>query len=132
MSVVSIQICSWFLVNKRSSAGNNRTVEIDYTKKIMPFVHINSLLMTKPWNFDIIFLCNSESYDQQVFLGNKYWVGRKFLFTLGNFSTRKITLVLTGWTPSFLNKGDFSFVLILNFVQFLVLFFDFWKVFNLA
>ena len=55
----------------------------------MPFVDTNSHLTTKPSNFDIKCHSNSESYDQNGFIGTKFKGGQNFLFTVGGFSNKR-------------------------------------------
>ena len=51
----------------------------------MPFLDTNSHLKTKPYNFDIKFQGNSESYDRHGFVGTKFRGGKNFLITVGDF-----------------------------------------------
>ena len=51
----------------------------------MPFQDTNSHLTTKPYNFDIKCLGNSESYDQHIFFGTKLRGGQNFLIKVGGF-----------------------------------------------
>ena len=51
----------------------------------MPFLDTNSHLTTKPYNFGIKCLGNSESYDQYGFFGTKFRGGKNFLLMVGVF-----------------------------------------------
>ena len=55
----------------------------------MPFLDTNSHLTTKPYNFDIKFQSNSESYDQHGFFGTKFRGGQNFLLTVGSFFNKR-------------------------------------------
>ena len=51
----------------------------------MPFLDINSHLMTKPYNFDIKCQSNFESYDRHDFLGTKFRGGQNFVLMVRGF-----------------------------------------------
>ena len=51
----------------------------------MPFLDTNSHLRTKPYNFDIKCLSNSESYDRHSVFGTKFRGGQNFLLLVGVF-----------------------------------------------
>ena len=51
----------------------------------MPFLDTNSHLTTKPYNFDIKWQRNSDSYDQHGLFGTKIRGGQNFLLTAGGF-----------------------------------------------
>ena len=55
----------------------------------MPFGDTNSLLTTKPYNFDIKYQCNSKSYEQHSFCGTKFGIGQNLLLTLEGVSNEK-------------------------------------------
>ena len=55
----------------------------------MPVLDTNSHLTTKPYNFDIKCLSNSESYDRHGFFGTKYRGGQNLLRTVGGFNNER-------------------------------------------
>ena len=55
----------------------------------MPFLDTNSHVTTKPYNFDIKYQSNSESYDWHGFLGTKFRGGQNYLLTVGSFFNKR-------------------------------------------
>ena len=55
----------------------------------MPFLDTNSHLTTKPYNLDIKYQSNSESYDQHGFFGTKLTGGQIFLLMVGGFYNKR-------------------------------------------
>ena len=51
----------------------------------MPFMDTNSHRTTKPYNFDIKYQSNSESYDRHGFFRAKFRGGQIFLITVRGF-----------------------------------------------
>ena len=80
--------CCW-LTNQELM---QQTVKIELLKPttannwtFMPFLDTNSHLSTKPYNFDIKFQSNSESYDRHGFSGTKFRRGQNFVLTVWGF-----------------------------------------------
>ena len=67
----------------------------------MAFVHTNSHLTTKPFNFDIKCQSNSESYDRQFFWGTNFQGVQNFYLPWEVFAMRESTLGMIGWTLSY-------------------------------
>ena len=69
--------------------------------------------MTKPYNFDIKCLGNSESYDRHGSFGTKLRGGQIFLITVGGFYNER-EYSGADWPVLLLNKGQFWFLLMLR------------------
>jgi hypothetical protein len=80
----------------------------------MPFLDTNSQLTTKPYNFDIKCLSNSESYDRHGFSGSKFRGGQNFLITVGGLYNEREYSEADWLVPLILNNVFFLSFLGLN------------------
>ena len=106
-----IWVCFQFVVNQtRASEVNSQSWTFKITTPInciafhcicRPFVDTNSLLTTKPCNFDIKCQCNYECYEQHNFLGPSWGEVKIFFFPSFFFNMKVISLMLNCMTLSY-------------------------------
>ena len=71
----------------------------------LPFVNTNSHLTTKPYNVYIKCQCNSETRTNTVFW-DQIWGCSEFVYVGRLFITTETTLLLTGYSLSYLNNHN--------------------------
>ena len=77
-----------------------------WVPEIMPFLNTNSHMKTKPYNFDLMFPCNTERYDRHGCFGTKFrgeggdlylfWKWAILVSVQGHFWRFSLKLVSTG------------------------------------